>query len=90
MTVTEKVALVLYKTVEFAGDVVFMNPPVEFAICITFPLVVRFEIKVVPNIVRLLVVEKLPEPVTTIFALDDCVMQPPEITVRLPVVMAPR
>ena len=34
--------------------------------------------------VRLLDVEKLPEPVTTIFAPDDCVMQPPEITVRLP------
>ena len=44
----------------------------------------------VPNIVRLLDVEKLPEPVTTIFAPDDCVMQPPEITVRLPVVIAPR
>ena len=71
MTVTEKVALVLYKTVEFAGDVVFMNPPVEFAICITFPLVVRFEIFVTPDMVRLLDVEKLPEPVTKIFAPVD-------------------
>ena len=44
VTVIENVALLLYKTVVFAGDVVFMNPPVEFAICITFPLVVRFEI----------------------------------------------